>query len=88
MSVKHCPIRNPNIEESDLLWDLCDKAQCYLEPEGVAYKITIEAFKRIASYSTHGREKLTEWVLKQHRLGEPAPTMCTETLKSLELNSV
>ena len=87
MSVKHCPIRNPNIEESDLLWDLCDKAECYLEPEGVAYKITVEAFKRIASYSTHGREKLTEWVLKQHSQGKNVPEITTDTLVSLGLSS-
>ena len=75
MPTKKCPIRNPHIEEDDLHWDSKDEAECFLESEGVRYKITIEAFKRISVFSTPSREKLAEWVFRQDRQRVNVPTL-------------
>ncbi|MDE0339863.1 MAG: hypothetical protein OXI80_19475 [Caldilineaceae bacterium] len=85
MQTKKCPIRNPNIRESDLLWDLSDIAECCLEPEGVCYKITVEVFFRISAFSPPQRNRLIEWILKQHGQGQNVPEVTTETLKLLGL---
>ena len=87
MPTKNCPIRNHHIEEHDLNWDLEDKAECLLKPEGIRYKITIEAFKRISAFSPLVKERLADWVSKQHNHGTLVPTVKIETLVSLGLNS-
>lgn len=86
MSTKHCPIQNPNIEEFDLCWDLRDEAACFLESEGIRYRIRIEAFKRLSIFSDPDRKKLADWVLKQHNQGRNVPIITTDTLKSLGLS--
>jgi len=87
MPTRKCPIRNPNIEEGDLHWGLNDVAECSLSPERVGYKITIEAFHRIGIFPPPARERLADWVSKQHNQSKSLPTITTETLKSLGLSS-
>ena len=71
------------MKESDLHWNLSDIAECSLEPEGVRYDLTVEAFRRMAAFSSPKREKLIDWILTQVSQGNNVPSVTTKILKSL-----
>ena len=78
-----CPIRNSNLQERDLSWDLSDVAVCSLDQVGSEYRITVEAFYRISTLLPPSRSRLASWVLKQHVEGYKSPLITTDVLKSL-----